>query len=141
MTATEVFAKERRSGLTQGRKGRAVRPVLDGIVKKLLAVDNLVFNSGNDLTKPIEVELADGVKDDPEALARTAQLLGSALAASIDTRVRLVNPNKDENWILAEVDKIKAENQLDSLTDPDTLGIDGDGLSERFGVENGDATE
>lgn len=141
VTATEVFAKERRSGLTQGRKGRALRPVLESIVKKLLAVDNLVFGSGNDLTKPVEVELADGVKDDPEALARTAQLLGTALAASIDTRVRMVNPNKDEDWITEEVERIKAENQLDSLTDPDTLGLDGEGLSEQFGVENGDATE
>lgn len=141
VTATEVFAKERRSGLTQGRKARAVRPVLEAIVRKLLAVDNMVFNKGNDLTAPVSVELADGVKDDPEALARTAQLLSTALAASIETRVRMVNPDKDQNWIDAEVEKIKAENSLEVLADPDTLGVDGEGLSEQFGVENGDAAE
>ncbi|WP_313816357.1 phage portal protein [Citricoccus sp.] len=133
-TATEVSAKERRSGLTQGRKGRTVRPVLEAAVTKLLAMDAALFNSGADTALPIRVELADGVKEDPEAIARTAQLLATALAASIETRVRMVNPGRNQLWIDAEVAKIMAENQME-LADPATLGVDGRGLSDRFRLE------
>lgn len=69
VTATEVFAKERRSGLSQGRKGRTVLPTLHEAVRKLLAIDKAVFSTGVDETVKIRIELADGVKDDPEALA------------------------------------------------------------------------
>lgn len=133
ITATEVFAKERRSGLTQGRKGRTVRPILIQAVRKLLAIDKAVFSSGVDETLPINVELADGIKDDPEALARTAQMLWTAQTASIDTRVRLVNPGKDETWISSEVERIKTENNIGPSADPDTLGDNGFGISNRFG--------
>lgn len=132
-TATEVFAKERRSGLTQGRKGRTVRPVLEALVMKLLQIDAVVFNSGADASLPIMVELADGVKDDPEALARTAQLLFTAQSASVETRVRVINPGKDEPWIEAEVARILAETGVDPMADPDTIGLDGANLSNQFG--------
>lgn len=135
VTATEVFAKERRSGLSQGRKGRTVRPVLMELLAKLLAIDAAVFNSGVDPTLPISVELADGVKDDPEALARTAQFLFTAQAASIETRVRVVNPSKDEKWIKAEVERLVAENAVEPYADPDTLGVDGFGLSDEFATD------
>lgn len=131
VTATEVFAKERRSGLSKGRKGRTVRPVLVDAVRKMLAIDAEVFQSGADPTLSLHVELSDGIMDDPEALARTAQLLGTALAASIETRVRLVNPGKDETWIQDEVARIKAENNVE-LADPDMVGLDGDNLSRDF---------
>ncbi|GAA3705454.1 hypothetical protein GCM10023081_46860 [Arthrobacter ginkgonis] len=138
-TATEVWSKDRRSALSQGRKGRVVEPVLMDLVKKLLAIDAAVFRSGVDTSLPVDVELADGVQPDVEALARTAQLLSAAVAASIETRVRLVNPDKDETWIGEEVERIKAENQLEPLADPDTLGVDGAGLSGQFGGgEDGD---
>lgn len=142
VTATEVFAKERRSGLSQGRKGRTVRPVLEQAVAKLLAVDAAVFASGVDPSLPVRVELADGVKDDPRALAETAQLLANAVAASIETRVRLVNPGKDQAWIDAEVARIMDENDM-QLADPDTIGVDGAGLSDQFepaGVADADPT-
>ncbi|WP_404285422.1 hypothetical protein [Glutamicibacter arilaitensis] len=133
VTATEVFAKERRSGLSQGRKGRTVRPTLIALVRKMLAIDKAVFGSGVDDTLPITLELADGIKDDPEALARTAQMLWTAQTASIDTRVRLVNPGKDESWITAEVERIKQENGIGKVADPETVGVDGNNLSGMFG--------
>jgi A118 family predicted phage portal protein len=132
VTATEVFAKERRSGLSQGRKGRTVRPTLIALVRKLLAIDKAIFTSGADDTLRINVEIADGIKDDPEALARTAQMLWTAQTASIDTRVRLVNPGKDESWIKAEVERIKTENGIGQVADPDDVGADGENLGLQF---------
>jgi A118 family predicted phage portal protein len=132
ITATEVFAKERRSGMSRNRKIRSAQQAVVGLVEKLLAIDAAVFNSGADTSLPVDVVFADGVQDDPEALARTAQLLAASLSASIETRVRLVNPGNDEPWIKAEVERIKRENQLPEFEDPDTLGIDGNGLSDAF---------
>lgn len=129
MTATEVYAKERRSGLSQGRKGRTVLPTLEAVIRKLLAIDNAVFQSGADNTLPIRVELADGVQEEPEALARTAQLLWTAQSASIDTRVRMINPEKSEKWITSEVASIKLEYGIGPLGDPEMIGVDGQNLT------------
>lgn len=131
MTATEVAAKERRSTTTKARKAGAVLPALETIIRKMLAVDAALFGGGGDPEAPFTVEIADGFQDTPEALAARAQSLADALAASIDTRVRIANPGKDEAWILAEVEKIKAENGL-ALADPLTLGVDGAGLDASF---------
>lgn len=140
ITATEVWAKERRSALSKSRKERPAVVAITALLRKLAAIDAAVFNSGIDPDLPITVEFADGVKDDPEALARTAQLLATSLSASIETRVRLVNRGKDEDWILQEVERIKKENQLPDLADPDTLGIDGASLSDQFAA-TGDGSE
>lgn len=119
MTATEVSAKERRSYLTRDRKIRSFKPALEALCQKLLAIDAAVFNTGAKADLPVSAEFADGVQDDPEALARTAQLLAGALAASIETRVRLQHKDWDETSIMEEVAKIKEENQLPPLADPD----------------------
>ena len=131
ITATEVASKERRSYLTRDRKIRSFKPALTALCEKLLAIDAAVFNSGAK-PLPVDVAFADGVQDDPEALARTAQHLANSLSASIETRVRLQHKDWDETAIMQEVAKIRAENQLPALADPDTLGEDGEGLGDSF---------
>jgi A118 family predicted phage portal protein len=132
ITATEVASKERRSYLTRDRKIRSFKPALEALCQKLLAIDAAVFNSGANGALPVDVSFADGVQDDPEALARTAQLLAASLSASIETRVRLQHKDWDEPAIMAEVAQIRAENNLTALADPDTLGEDGQGLGDAF---------
>lgn len=131
MTATEVAARERRSSLSKKRKSRTLVPALEQAVRKLLAVDAVVFGSGVDPTLEVEVALADGIEEDAKYLAEVAGLLESAVAASIETRVRLVNRDKPEEWIAAEVERIKSENGL-ALADPLTVGLDGADLDASF---------
>ena len=134
-TATEVQARERRSVLSKGRKSRNLEPALQEALRKLLAVDAHIFNTGADPSAEVSIELASGVQEDPQHLAQTAALLQSAVAASVETRVKLVNPGKDDEWIEAEVARVVAQNALE-LTDPLRVGQDGADLDGSFPMED-----
>ncbi|HEY9409336.1 MAG TPA: phage portal protein [Pseudonocardia sp.] len=117
-TATEIRARERRSYLTRDRKIRLVKPELRRILAKLLAVDAAIFHHGNVPTEPVGVEFPDGVQEDPQTAANTAELLRRADAASTETLVALVHPDWDDTQIGAEAAKIHAERAV-----PDPAGF------------------
>lgn len=123
-TATEVTAKERRSYLTRDRKIRALKPVLEAVLAKALAVDAVKFNTGA-TAGPVTVEFADAVQVAPEVLARTASLLRAAEAASTQVLVESVHPDWDETAVLEEVARIVAERTAANPPIPDPLFTDG----------------
>jgi len=106
VTATEVAAKERRSLITTGRKGRYWIPALRRILEALLALDRALGWSTVTPEQP-EVVFPDTVSPDPEATARTVQLWEQARAASIETKVRWIHPDWDETRIAQEVEAIR----------------------------------
>jgi len=116
VTATEVTSKERRSYLTRDRKIRLFRPSIADAIEKLLAVDAALFASRVAVERP-QVAFADEVQADPEVLARTAQLLRAAQAASTATLVNMQHPDWDDTAVKAEVALILAESGM-SVPDP-----------------------
>lgn len=137
MTATEVHSRERRSFLTRDRKIRPWRPALAYLAWKALAIDQAVFNTPGDLSKPITVEFGDSVQEGQEALARTAQLMFQAQAASTRTRVQMMHPDWDDPTVDAEVALIMQEFGTPA-PDPADLGRGGWGLPP--GVDDGTPT-
>lgn len=115
-TATEVVSEQNRSYMTRDRKIRLLLPRQLRILKKLLAVDQAIFSSGVK-TDDLEMQFADGVQTDPEALARTSQLLFAAQSASIKTRVQMQHPDWDNTQVDEEVALIQGENMI-SVPDP-----------------------
>lgn len=143
-TATEVQARERRSALSKARKSRTMAPAIQEAVRKMLAVDAAVFGTpGVDPEAPISVEVADGIQEDAMRLAEVANVLRSALAASIQTRVQLLHPDWTTAQVDAEVERIRQEEGL-ALADPDAVGMDGADLSAEFdappALDGGDGT-
>lgn len=69
---------------------------------------------------PITVEMQDGVPTDNTEVATCVNMLHSAQAASIDTIVRMVSPDKNEEWYEAEVKRIQDES---GMTLPDVTGL------------------
>ena len=136
-TATEVTAKERRSYLTRDRKIRSARPALEAILSKALAMDAVIFNTGAAPT-PVTVQFADAVQESLESLARTAQMLKAAEAASRRTLVQLVHPDWDEIQVDAEVARIVAEQPViaDPFAHPEDE--DDDGADPAAGEPAGD---
>lgn len=108
MTATEVHSRDNRSLMTRGRKLRQWRPALTELVTKLLVVDAAVFARPHN-PDGLRVTFPDGIWETPEQLARTAQALRAAEAASTRTLVGLVNPEWDEESVDAETALILAE--------------------------------
>ncbi|MEU6279741.1 phage portal protein [Streptomyces sp. NPDC047028] len=119
-TATEVVARERRSMTTRGRKILRWRPALAQVIEALLTVDQQVFGGGITPERPT-VEFEDSVQEDPLSLANTVNVLSQATAASVDTKVRWVHPEWDDNQVAAEVDRIMRENGM-AVPDPMQTG-------------------
>ncbi|WP_131104036.1 phage portal protein [Ornithinimicrobium sufpigmenti] len=124
-TATETMARKGRSLLTRGRKVRLERPALQALFTKMLATDVAVFNrSGIDPTK-VAVDFGDTVQDSPLQLAQTVEALERAKAVSVETKVRMVHPDWDDDAVTKEVERVTREHSLGALADPASPGLFG----------------
>lgn len=106
VTATEVISGERDSFSTRAHKILYWKPELASIVATLLEVDAVWFNSGVTPEEPT-IEWPDGVATDPEAQARTLQLLDAAAAVSTRVKVEMLHPDWTSEQVDEEVDRIK----------------------------------
>ncbi|MFD2792575.1 hypothetical protein ACFS27_03340 [Promicromonospora vindobonensis] len=120
VTATEVVARGDRSTLTRNRNIRGWTPKLQQILPKLLTVDASVFGGTVDPTG-LTVEFPDGVNESPETVARTAQALKMAGAASTRALVEMVHTDWDDTKVEEEVARIIAESPT-ALADPFSFG-------------------
>lgn len=107
VTATEVQARERHSFVTRGDRITTWAPALAQYVELHLALEAVHF-AGPASERP-GVEFGDSVTESPEQVARTAQLLSAAGAASTETLVRMVHPDWDDDQVREEVDRIKGD--------------------------------
>lgn len=115
-TATEVTADTSLSERTTGRKQRYWDPELAELSESLMAIDNKIFGGG---VAPLRarVDFADMASMDIRDVASALNLINLAKAASIETRVRMLQPELEESEVLAEVEKIKAEEGV-QVADP-----------------------
>ncbi|RGC68431.1 Phage portal protein, SPP1 Gp6-like [Micromonospora sp. MW-13] len=107
VTATEVQARERRSFVSRGDRITTWAPELARYVELHLALERINF--GGPAEERPNVEFGDSVTESPEQVARTAQLLSAAGAASTETLVRMVHPEWDDDQVREEVDRIKGD--------------------------------
>lgn len=120
ITATEVDARRRKGLITRDKKINYWRPELQDHLEVLLALGSTHFGWNVQVDKPIVV-FPDAVQPDQAQLAQTLALFESARAMSIETKVRLANPDKkdDETWIKEEVQRIKDEQGVGPVANPD----------------------
>lgn len=104
-SGTALRIREHKTLLTLRRKGAWWNTALARLLQHLLLIDNEIFEGTNDDVRPM-VTTADSLIDDPLQLAQTVLALKTAESASVDTRVRLVNPDWNETEIRAEVRRI-----------------------------------
>jgi A118 family predicted phage portal protein len=107
-TATETNARERKSLITRDRKILYWRPVLIEIIETLLAIARTQFNAAV-TPQRVGIEFAPGVSIDPEAQARTLQMLHGAEAVSAKTKVEMLHPDWEDDAVAAEVAAITSD--------------------------------
>jgi hypothetical protein len=114
-SGTALRIREGKTWRTQGRKQRYWAPELSSVCETLLALDRVVWGRPTPVARPAVSwqELA----DDPTGTAQWVNTLATARAASIETRVRLAQPQLDDDQVAAEVQRIKSEEGL-GLPDP-----------------------
>lgn len=110
-TATEIDADLSDSERTRDKKALHAKGALARWSLAALEIDKTVFGGADlgDLSRMPAVEFAPVSQADPEKLARTAQLLDAARAASRKEIVRSIHPDWDEDEIDAEVALIQQE--------------------------------
>ncbi|MFJ6935699.1 phage capsid protein [Streptomyces sp. NPDC101132] len=125
ITATEVLAQERSSLLTKGQKGGYWVPALAQFAETVLQLDRAQGFSTVPAERP-RVELADSVTEDRQTTATTLELLTRAQAASVETRVRILNPEWDDTAVKEETERILKETGA-LVADPMMTGAEGPG--------------
>ncbi|GGN86338.1 hypothetical protein GCM10010112_67770 [Actinoplanes lobatus] len=121
-TATEVQARERMSFTTRGNRiSGAWRPGIAQAVELLLEYEQAWSLAAAVTPERPSVEFGDSVSEGPETIARVVQLLNAASAISIETSVRMVHPDWDDDQVDEEVARIKDDQQA-AISVEDTLG-------------------
>lgn len=110
-TATEIDADLSDSERTRDKKALYAKGALARWSLAALEIDKTVFGGAElgDMKRMPAVEFAPVSQADPEKLARTAQLLDAARAASRKEIVRSIHPDWDEDDIDREVELIQQE--------------------------------
>lgn len=127
MTATEVEAKAARSFETRKAKSRYWLAFHQKMIPRLLAIDAHHFpgeGSKADIEE-IEVTWPPAVKDTDLVRAQTVQAWEAAKAVSLETKVRYLHSDWDEDRILEEIEKIEGETP-EPPADPFAIGKEGD---------------
>ena len=120
-TATEVTADLTDSERTRDKKALYAKAALARWALAALEIDKTVFAGDDigDLSEMPDVVFAPVSQADPEKLARTAQLLDAARAATREEIVRTIHPDWDEQDIKDEADAIRDEMAAGSMLEPD----------------------
>jgi len=124
-TATEVVARKEESLTTRGTKILYQRPALLDHLTTMMMVD-VQHCGAKDVDPAAELTASwpQAVQPDPEAVARTLQLLDSAGAISDFMKVKMRSPELDDNEVIAEVRRIREDEQhaLGPAGDPFNAG-------------------
>lgn len=117
ITATQTKAREKATTRSRDTKIRNWTGELQNFAVTCLLLQREHFGGLPAPDGMPTIEFTQEAQADQESLARTAQQLRVAEAASTETLVRLVNPDADEDWIGQEVSRIK-DQQGSSVEDP-----------------------
>jgi len=115
-TATEIRARESKTLRTTKKKQRYMGPQVEDVAEMMLIIDREVFGSNVTPMRP-RLDFDDGLVDDPRVTAETIELLNRAQAISVETRVRMAQPQLEGEELTAEVARIQAEQGL-TVDDP-----------------------
>ncbi|WP_437582721.1 hypothetical protein ACSAGD_10665 [Paramicrobacterium sp. CJ85] len=121
-TAREVEDRDKASERTRDKKTLYDKTAIAEQSMVALELDGLLFpgKGGKALDRRPNVVFPDVSQIDPEKSARTAQLLNAAGAASTETLVRQTRPDWEDEQVLEEVRKIRAEREF-PVPDPATF--------------------
>ncbi|CAL9606997.1 hypothetical protein SUDANB95_05509 [Actinosynnema sp. ALI-1.44] len=117
-TATEVNDRRNRSLLTREKKTAYWGEGIQQTAAALLWIERIVFGRTDLDPEDIPaIQWPDGASVDQLKLAQTTETLDRARAVSIETKVRMVNPDWSDPEVAAEVERIKVEQGI-GVEDP-----------------------
>jgi A118 family predicted phage portal protein len=121
-SGTALKLRERKSFTTQGKKQRYYTQPLEEILEKLQILDVEIFNKQYKPMKP-RIEWQDAVQQDVRESATVIESLHRAQAASLETKVKLLNPELTEEEVSDEVLRIATNFNLADQSVEDILEL------------------
>lgn len=109
--------RERKTFVTRQKKWRYWSTALEDLLHMLLYIDNVFLKNKTPFDFRPSVTIADSSDNDFTVLAETIKTLTDAQALSLDTKVRMLHPEWDEEQIKAEVDMLKEEFNIGQVVD------------------------
>lgn len=122
-SGTALRSRKSKSDATKGKKQRYYQPEIRQFALNLLDIGAEIFKTptiGDPKVNPVKVVWPE-VEMDASEKALWIKALREAQAASIDTAVRLAQPELEDTEVAAEVARIKDETKVE-LPDPTMLG-------------------
>ena len=110
-SGTALKIREQKTLSTQQRKAQWWGVAVESALFKMLAIAQSTLGESISPLRP-QVEMADSLPENPMELAQTVSTLDQARAVSVETKVRMVHPDWDEEQITPEVRRVLAEQGL-----------------------------
>jgi len=127
-SGTALNIRERKSMSTKAKKEKYWRPAIRKIVR-LMQVLYAKELSGKDmdLDADINISFSDSLSTDLSETSKALQMLHAAASASVETRVKILNPTWNQKQIEEEAAKIMTEQGImPTVENPDIKQIDDD---------------
>jgi hypothetical protein len=109
-SGTALAIRERKSFATKSKKEQYWQPALKQIVHLMILVHNEFLGGTLEPDSQINVAFSDSITNDTTEVASAIKMVSDAMAASTETKVRMLHTDWDEDQIKKEVEAIKEEN-------------------------------
>lgn len=134
-SGTALNIRERKTYATKVKKEQYWQLALKQLVQKMILVYNKVLDGGIEGDIEVDVAFSDSSGNGLNEVATAVKMIADAQAASVDTKVRMLHPDWEEEQILAEVKAIIDENGIGMVVpapdgNPDLNQMDEDDKDE-----------
>lgn len=107
-SGTALRVREGKTLKTRGRKARYWMPAVESTLETMLAIDSVILGNPHGIYRP-SVDVADVAVANPIEVAQSVSMFRSAQAMSMETGIRLAQPDLDDAGVNAEVARILDE--------------------------------
>lgn len=123
-SGTALGIRERKSFITKAKKEKYFYKPMMHIVNCMMFVYS-EFLQGKDIdpNEEISISFSDSITNNLAETSESINKLNSAVAVSIEVKVRMLHPEWSELEIIEEVNKIKEENMIGSAPTPDNFDL------------------
>lgn len=128
-SGTALNVRERKSFITKNKKESYWEPAIKRITKLMILVYKLELEGIIEADVDITTSFSDSLSNDISETSSALQQISAAMAASTEVKVRMLHTDWSEDEIEAEVQKIKDENALNPVINPDAVGFNNGGGS------------
>lgn len=111
-SGTALRVREGKTLKTRGRKARFWMPAIESALEMMLAIDREVLgNRDHGVYRP-SIDEAEVIVNNPVEVAQSLSMFRQARSMSVETAVRMAQPDLGDDAVAAEVDRIRAEDTL-----------------------------